>query len=350
MTSLPARLRMSADFSGTTNQPLARHLAVGLLALAVGYWFTGVVSSYSDVEIANVTLYAVAIAGLSVLVGRSGQISLGHGALMAVGGYTLAWLQTHEPHLSLLLMLLASAAAGGIAGLIVGLPASRLRGPYLAGLTLALALAVPDLTVKFQSVLGGEQGLSTLPPTPPGGVNPIRWLAVVSLITAVVVMVALANYGASPAGRSLRMVRDDDVAAALAGVNVARARIGAFGVSSACAGVAGGLLVLNTGISNPGEFPLTLSIELLAVMVLGGTGTLFGAWWAAILLVYIPDWAGSLAHAFGQPQGSPLGSNIALGFFGVVLITVTLAAPQGVQGGLRALRARGQRQLAGRRQ
>lgn len=342
--SPPVRLRITS----WTRQPLARHLILGVVAIGVGYWLSGAVSSYGDVELANIALYATAIAGLSVLVGRSGQISLGHGALMAVGAYTMALLQLHAPHLPLGLMLLASAVTGGVAGLIVGLPASRLRGPYLAGLTLALAVAVPDLTVKFQSVLGGEQGLTTVPPTPPAGIDPIRWLTVVSLITAVVVMVALANYGASPAGRSLRMLRDDDAAAALAGVNVARGRIEAFAISAACAGAAGGLLALNTGISNPGEFPLTLSIELLAVMVLGGTGTLIGAWWAAGFLVYVPDWARSLAHVFGQSQSSALSSNLALAAFGVVLIGVTLAAPQGVQGGLHFLRLRGLAMLSAR--
>ena len=128
-------------------------------------------------------------------------------------------------------------------------------------------------------------------------------------------------------------MRDDEVAASLSGVHVARTKVMAFVVSAACAGLAGAFLGLSTGVVSTGEFPLTLSIELLAAMVLAGAGSLFGMWWGAILLVYVPQWSTSLSGDFGLGAGT--NAYLATIIFGVVLIVVMIAAPTGIQGGLR---------------
>ncbi len=132
-------------------------------------------------------------------------------------------------------------------------------------------------------------------------------------------------------------MRDDEVAAALVGISVARTRVVAFGVSAAAAGLAGGLLGLTTGGVTPDAFDVTLSISLLAGMVVGGTGSLLGAWWGAILIVYAPQWATSLSHAVHLRQGQS--SNLALLCYGLVLVVVVLVAPNGIQGGLRKMAA-----------
>ena len=314
--------------------PLLRHLSLALAAGLVMWAITFVIGSFNDYQVAQIGLYAIALMGLSVLVGANGQISLGHGAFMAVGAYAGGEVFVHT-QLPLAVGLVTAAAVAAAAGIVVGLPASRLRGPYLAGMTLALAIGLPAIAIKFSSTLGGEQGLSVNPPVPPGAIDPQRWLSWVSLLAALITMVVLGNVLSSRIGRALRAVRDDEVAASLSGISVARTQVLAFAISAACAGLAGGLLALSTGVVNPGEFPVAVSISLLAGMVLGGTGSLIGAWWGAVILVYVPQWSSSVAGALNLQSGQS--SNLALLFYGLVLIVVMLAAPSGVQGALRRL-------------
>lgn len=274
------------------------------------------------------------IAGLSVLTGTNGQISLGHGAFMAVGAYCFAYLQLHQ-HLPLIVLFLASIAINALLGLVVGIPATRLKGPYLAGMTLILAVGIPQLADKYSGTFGGDQGLTTLPPTPPGSIDPQKWLAWMEIAGALLTMVLLANLLHSRFGRSMRAVRDNEIAASLAGVHVPRTKVLAFVISAGCAGLAGAFLGLSTGIVNTGEFTLSLSIYLLAGMVLGGAGTLAGAWWGGILLVFLPQWSTGLSKTFSL--GSSASANLAVVFYGLVLIVVMMLAPGGIQGGIRWL-------------
>ena len=314
-------------------QPLLRHLLVVGICGVILFLLTLVLSPFNNYELGLIALYAIAIAGLSVLTGVSGQISLGQGAFIAVGAYTLAELQVHTSF-NVAVELLIAVAISAVAGLLIGIPATRLQGPYLAGMTLILALALPFLSDQYSSFFGGDQGLSTLPPTPPGSIDPQRWLAWIQLAGALVVMILLANLLSSRFGRAFRAVRDDEVAAELSGIHVARTKVIAFVVSAGCAGLAGGLLALSTGVVNTGEFPVSLSIFVLAGMVLGGAGTLVGAWWGAILVVYLPtQWSSSLATTFNLNH--LVAANLAVMIFGAVLIVTMLLAPSGIQGGLR---------------
>ncbi|HTW10794.1 MAG TPA: branched-chain amino acid ABC transporter permease [Acidimicrobiales bacterium] len=302
---------------------------LGALALAV---VTSSLSPYNNVLVGEIAVYLIALAGLSLLTGTSGQISLGHGAFMAVGAYTVALLMNHT-QLNFVVELLAATGAAAVLGLVVGISASRLSGPYLAGVTLLLALALPPIADKWSTTFGGDQGLTTTVPTAPGNINPEEWLAWIELAGALITLVLLANLLASRFGRSFRAVRDNEVAAALSGVNVARTKATAFVVSAACAGLAGAFLGLSTGVVSTGEFPLTLSVQLLAAMVLSGAGSLIGMWWGAILLVYVPQWSTSLSSQFSLGAGTS--AYLATIIFGAVLIVVMIAAPTGIQGGLR---------------
>lgn len=315
-------------------QPLLRHGILAILSGVALYLITDSVTPYNDFEVAQIGIYAIAVAGLTVLTGRNGQISLGHGALMAVGAYATAELNIHA-HIALVLQLLAGVGAAAVAGLLVGLIAARLRGPYLAGATLALALALPEIAVKYSSALGGEEGLTLNPLTSPGTVNPDLWLAWISLVCALLVTMLLANLMTSRFGRAFRAVRDDEIAASLAGINVARTQVLAFVVSSACAGLAGSLLGLAVGNVGPQSFEVALSISLLAAMVIGGTGGLFGAWVGGLFLVYVPQWAASVSHTLHF--STAVRSNLSLAFYGVILMVVIIVAPGGIQGGLESL-------------
>ena len=315
-------------------QPLLRHLPVALVAALVLYVVTLRLSAYDDYQVGEIAAYVVALVGLSLLTGANGQISLGHGAFMAVGAYTMALFMNHT-QTNFVLELAAAAGVAATAGLVIGLPATRLKGPYLAGMTLLFALAVPSIADKWPATFGGDQGLTTTVPTAPGSLTAEEWLAQIQIAVALVVMVLVANLLWSRYGRAFRAVRDDEIASSLAGIHVARTKVLAFAISAGCAGLGGALLSLSTGVVNTGEFPLTLSIQLLAAMVLGGTGTLIGMVWGGILLVYLPQWSTSLSSDFNL--GSGANAYLATIIFGVVLIVAMIAAPNGIQGGLRWL-------------
>ena len=319
-------------------RPLVRHLSVAVVLVAVIFAVSGSLSTYNNFEVALIGAYVTAVAGLSLLTGLNGQISLGHGAFMAIGAYTTALLLKHQ-HLPLGAVLVLSAVTAAVAGLITGLGAARLRGPYLAGATLALAVGLPELTIKYASSLGGDSGLAVNPPAPlsflGASFDANRYLAWVAVICAAVTLVALANLMTSRFGRDFRAVRDDEIAASVSGIHVASTQVLAFVVSAACAGLGGAVYALTTGIVNPAGFTLVLSVALLTGAVIGGLGTLAGAVWGGILLVYLPRWSDSISSSLSLSKA--ISSNLSLAVYGVILIVVILAFPAGLQGGLRQI-------------
>ncbi len=317
---------------------LARHVGIALLAAVVVVALTVKLGDYRDFQFAQVAAYVAAVAGLTVLIGTSGQISIGHGAFMAIGGYATALIFGHL-HWNLALIFLGATAAAALTGGIVGVAAARLRGPYLAGATLMLAVALPSLADRYQGVFGGDQGLSFFVSVPGflgTSVSLARYQAWLAALGVLVTLVLLANLDRSRVGRSWRALRDDEVAASLAGLNVAWLRTLAFVVSSACAGVGGALLAVVTGTVTPSGYTLALSIGLLTAAVLGGLGSLLGAiWGAGLVLVLVQTYLRNLATSHGV--AATTGASIAIIAYGVVLIVVMLAFPAGIQGGLRRL-------------
>jgi branched-chain amino acid transport system permease protein len=308
----------------------------GLLALLTGFVF----DAYTNYNVAGIAIFAISAAGLTVLTGINGQVSLGHGALMMIGAYTTSVMVRWHPDLPMILVLLASVATTGVAGAIIGIAAARLRGPYLAGATLALAVALPQVPSHFASLFGGNQGLNVPSPAPPGalgaGFPPEQWLAWICLAAGLVTLFLLANLVRSGTGRRLRTVRDNQVAARLAGVNVARTQVLAFVISAVCAGLAGSLFAYWVGNTSPGGFTLSLSLSLLTAIVIGGLGSLTGAVIGAIVLVYLPVWTGGLASSLNL--ASNVANNVPLAVYGVVLIVAILVFPRGIAGGVTSSR------------
>jgi branched-chain amino acid transport system permease protein len=332
---------MSAVRGTLARSTLLRSLAWVVLATIVLLVISEFVSSYNDLQLATGAYYFAALAGLTILAGQSGQISLGQGALMAVGAYTVAILIGNEDW-ALVPAIVAGVVVTALVGIPVGAAASRLRGPYLAGATLAFAVGLPALADKFPSFLGGENGLIINPPTPPswlGSSFPLeRWEAWIACLGAVVVLFVLYNLTAGGLGRSLRAVRDDEIAASLSGLHVGRLQTLAFVVSAACAGLGGALLAVVLQLAAPGAFPLQLSLSLLTGVVLGGLGSLVGAIWGAALLVLLPSWTNDLAHSFSL--STKVSANLPLAIYGVVLIAAMIVWPSGIQGGVRAVTAK----------
>src|SRR5260370_1840343 len=203
---------------------LWRHVFGAALRAVILLAVTYKANSFRDFQIAEIAYYVVAVAGLTILIGLSGQISLGNGAFMAVGAYSAALLIIHL-NWPVIAVLFAAAAVTALVGAVIGVAAARLRGPYLAGATLIFAVAVPSLAFKYVSLFGGDQGRTvhvTLPARLRANFPLTRWQAWITCAAAVVTLFLLANLAHSRIGRNCRAIRDDDVAAALAGVDGAR--------------------------------------------------------------------------------------------------------------------------------
>jgi branched-chain amino acid transport system permease protein len=271
--------------------------------------------------------YFIAILGLDVLTGHSGQISLGHGAFMAVGAYTTAILMANHGVRDLWTIPIAAGVAGVI-GLLAGVPALRLSGLYLALATFGIAVVLPTILKKFDHFTGGSTGITLFgKPTQTGhgvgvwGLTNNQWLyALTWTIGAVVFLIAWWLLD-SRFGRSLRAIRDSEIAAVASGVNRAKYKVLAFGVSAAFAGVGGALFAINVAYVAPDTFPIQLSLYLLVGAVVGFFGSIWGAVLGALLIQFLPDIVGLIPHVDTKQAGP------TTLFFGLVLVVLMLVLP-----------------------
>ena len=259
------------------NLASAIFLTAGIVIIAVLPSFLG---DYQTRNMSEVGLYFIALVGLNIVTGYSGQISLGQGAFMGVGAYTTAFLVT-DHGVGIWWTVPIAAAVAGLAGFLFGVPALRLHGPYLALGTFALAVAFVGLASsdRFTRVTGGSQGLFFGLPEQPYYQT---WgIALGLLLVAWFVL-------SGKFGRSLRAVRDAELAAVSSGINPAVFKTLAFAIAAAYAGVAGALVAIHLGSVNALVFVQTLSITLLVGTALGGFGALFGTMFGALFIVYAP--------------------------------------------------------------
>ena len=278
---------------------------------------------------AFVAMYALAIASIILLTGYSGQLSLGHSALMAVGAYAGA-LSINNLKFHPVIALIIAALVAGIFGLILGIAAARLSGPYLAGTTLALAISLPTIANQF-TILGGEQGILFDIGAPPArfgeDFSQYKWFFWISSLAALIMIWMISNLMHSKFGRVFRALRDNQTAAQLAGINVGRQKAVAFGLSAGVAGLAGGLLVMLISGVSPSAFPLSLSFSLLTGAVVTGVYDLKGVMLGGLVLVAIPE----IADSIGSRVGGSDGFTMALPGFLVsaLLILAVLFLPNG---------------------
>ena len=274
-------------------------IAVGILALA----FPFVASGYHIYQGAQVLIFAVALLGLNLLTGFNGQISLGHGAFFAIGGYGTAILITKFGLPYWAAIPLASIACF-IAGFLFGFPALRFGGLYLALATFALALATPQILsyTGFDAFTGGSQGLTLAKPSAPIGLSLTadQWLYLVCLACAAALYWAAHNLVRSRIGRALVAIRDQPIAAETMGINAALYKTTCFGLSALYAGVAGGLSALAVGFVSPESFGLALSLAFLVGVVVGGLASLGGALFGALFIEFVPNIADQLTVSFGE--------------------------------------------------
>jgi branched-chain amino acid transport system permease protein len=282
-------------------------------------------SGYHQGLATKVAVFLIAILGLDILTGYTGQISIGHGAFMALGGYTTAIL-SHDHHTNLILTLPLAFAITFACGIVVGIPALRFAGVYLALVTFALAVSVPQFALKFSKFSGGSNGISTSHSVTH------TWLYAVSWGTAAVLYLGAWLLLRGRTGRAFRAVRDSELAAASAGVSLPIFKTLAFGVSAAYAGVAGSLFVLYVnGFAQPNEFGVLLSIEILVGAAVAGLGSLWGVIVGALLVGLLPEISSSVPLI-----GSNHGQDVV---FGLIVVVVMLLLPTGFAGLLGRLRS-----------
>ena len=288
---------------------------------------------------ATVAVYAIGVASLILLIGYSGQVSLGHGAFLAIGGFAAALARIHF-EAPIWLTFVVAVLAAAIGGALLGLAAARLSGPYLAGTTLALAIGLPSIANQF-SIFGGEQGLTFdigLPPASLGeDFTQYKWYFWISWTVALITLYWLRNVLNSRYGRGWRAVRSNDVAAELAGIHVGRNKVLAFTISAGLAGLAGALLAMTISLASPGVFPLALSFSLATGAVLSGVTTLGGVMIGSVTLVAIPEIALAIANRYGSET---ITTNLPGLLVSALLILTVLFVPNGPVEQMHAKRAK----------
>jgi branched-chain amino acid transport system permease protein len=286
-----------------------------------------VLSDYNVSLAAQVGIFFIAVLGLDILTGYTGQVSIGHGAFMAIGGYTTA-VMSRDHHTNLVLTMLVAFAICFVVGLLVGLPALRLSGVYLALVTFALAVSVPLLPLKWSGFLGGRDGVSTSQEVSNLWLYGVAWGA--SAILFVLAWLILRGR----VGRAFRAVRDSEIAAVASGIELPVYKTLAFGISAAFAGVAGSLFVLaNNGFAAPDEFGIVLSLQILIGAAVAGLGSLWGVLAGAAFVGLLPSVSGSVPVV-----GSSHGRDVV---FGAAVILVMLLLPGGFAGLVARLRGIG---------
>ena len=315
----------------TRTDALGRAATLAVFVGAAAFPFLA--SGYQLYQGAQVLIDVIALLGLNLLTGFNGQISLGHGAFFAIGGYGAAILVV-KLGLPYWLAIPIASAVCFCAGFLFGFPALRFGGLYLALATFALAVATPQLLSYngFNAFTGGSQGLTLTRPGAPFGLllSGDQWLYLVCLLFAAPLYWMAKNLVRGRVGRALIAIRDQPIAAETMGVNAALYKTTCFGVSALYAGVAGGLSAIVVGFVSPESFGLSLSLSFLVGIVVGGLASLGGVLFGALFIEFVPNLASQLSVNFGESAMALPGA-----IYGVLLILVMAAMPTGVAGAMR---------------
>ena len=326
-------MRMSAEPVVTTRRvdnklPVSVVFSASVVVVVAALALPFVISEYHLLQATFVLIYAIALLGLNLLIGYSGQLSLGHGAFYAIGAYIVADLINHAgiPYWGAIPI---AALASFACGLVFGLPALRLEGHYLALATFALALAVPQLLKHplLARCTGGFMGLSVSPVRPPPGIplRPDQWLYFLCFFCAILLFWAARNLVLGRSGRALVALREHAIAARTMGINPSLYKTTVFGLSAMYAGIAGGLSALATQFISPDSFDFFLSLSFVVGVVVGGIATISGAIYGAIFIEFVPDTANLISKS------------AAWAVYGIVLIVCMYLFPSGIAGAVRKL-------------
>jgi len=278
---------------------------------------------------AQIAMYAIALSSIVLLTGYSGQVSLGNGAMMAVGGYAAA-LTLNNLGSPVWFAFVMAVVVSALFGAFLGLAAARLSGPYLAGTTLALAVGLPEIANQF-AFLGGVPGILFDVGFPPARFGEeftqYKWFFWIASFIALLALFITSNILQSRYGRTWRAIRSNSLAAELSGVHSGRMKILAFTISSALAGLAGAVMAMTISLVAPGAYTLSLSFALVTGAVLAGVSSLPGVVFGALILVAIPEVADVLANRLGGDEN--LNNYLPGLIVSVLLILSVIFTPNG---------------------
>jgi branched-chain amino acid transport system permease protein len=291
---------------------------IALVMLAISLTFLA--KGYQLFQATMVLSYAIALMGLNLLTGYNGQISLGHGAFLAVGAYTTAILMNHYGVPYWLCVPVAGLVSLAF-GYLFGRPALRLEGLYLALATFALGIAAPQLLKSrhLEAWTGGSSGIVLTKPDAPFGIplSPDQWFYLFSLGVGLSMLFIARNLVRGSSGRAMRAMRDHPLAAEAVGIPGSHCKSVTFGISAGFTAVAGSLFAVAIEFVSPDTFGMFLSVSLLVGIVVGGVGTLWGALFGAIFILFVPDLAEKVSKA--APWA----------VYGIVLIVFVYVLPGG---------------------
>jgi branched-chain amino acid transport system permease protein len=299
----------------------------GLLAVALllAPWWAG---EYVMSQLHFILIYSIVGFGLMMLTGFTGQVSLGHAAFLAVGAYTEALLQAAG--VPFFVSISCAALFSAVVGIIVGLPALRLKGIYLTIATIAFNVIVEEIIARWHKVTGGNEGKHLKP------VEIFGWelesdaeFYYLCLALTVLCCLACVNLLRSPTGRAFVAIRDSEVSASCMGVHLAKYKTVAFAFSAALTGIGGALYAHKLAFISPEQFTLFQSIELITIVILGGIGFLHGAVLGAAFIIVLPQLI-SIAKGWLPDGAVPSGMQAVV--FGVLLILVIIFEPLGLYG------------------
>ncbi len=309
-----------------------------LVALAAAPW---VVPEYWLSQLTFILIYGIVGLGLMLLAGFTGLFSLGHAAFLGVGAYTEAVLAARGWPFPL--SMVCAMALSAVVGVVVGLPALRVKGIYLGIATLAFGFIVEEVLARWESVTGGNAGLAVK------GVGAFGWslasaeaFYLLCLVLAVLSTLAVLNLLRSPTGRAFVAIRDSEISAQSMGIHLARYKSLSFAISAALAGLGGALYAHKISFLSPDQFNILQSIDLLLLVVIGGLGSVHGAFLGAIFLIAMPQLI-ALAKDF-LPDAIGQAAGLQGLVYGAVLIAFVLFEPMGLYG--RWLKVRTWLQLA----
>jgi branched-chain amino acid transport system permease protein len=321
---VPARTAAAAT------RPAIRHWMMAgalLVAVVLPFLFQGFVVF----QLTQVMIYGLAILGLNLLTGFNGQFSVGHGAFYGLGAYVTAILMQRYG-IAYYWTLPCSGAVCFIVGFLFGLPALRLQGLYLALVTFAAAVALPQLLKfhAFEEWTGGVQGIVVDQPDAPAflHIDADQWLYYFTLAVVLLMFAGAANLVKSRTGRAMMAIRDNQIAATAMGINPPLYKTLTFGVSALYTGVAGSLGALAVQFVAPDSFSLFLSINFLVGLILGGIGSLPGCLFGGLFVLYVPNIAAEVSRG------------LAGAIYGVIMLLVIFVMPSGAAGFPRLAMAR----------
>lgn len=296
---------------------MALHIVVVLVLAALPLF----ADPFRVTQITQILIIALAVMGLNLLTGFTGQISVGHSVFFGFGAYAVGLISA-QLGLPPLVSILLGTVVAGVAGAAIGIPSIRIKGTSLTIVTLVAAAVFPSVLNMFSSITGGTQGMRVKRiEVGAGSILAVdQWRYYVVLIVLILVALAIVFLDRSRIGRQLRALGDNEIAAATFGVHSARLRIGIFTASAAITGLAGALFAVTNGFLSSGTSYVTIlgSIELLTALVIGGRAILLGPLLGAAIAELVPAQIGRSA-----PQ-------LAYLVYGVILIVILLLAPQGL--------------------